>query len=75
MSDNYKFIQTDDVKNAVVNEYKQLLKAYRPEDIMVLSPYNVKDEGAYVLANEIQEIINPLRPHMKQLTVSKSGVS
>lgn len=74
LSDNYKFIQTDDVKDVVVNEYKQLLKTYQPEDIMVLSPYNVKDEGAYVLANEIQEIINPLRPYMKQLTVSKSGV-
>lgn len=66
VSDNYKFIQTDEVLETVVNEYKKLLqKGIKKENIMVLSPFNVGLFGTYAINNEIQQMINPVLPNDK----------
>jgi ATP-dependent exoDNAse (exonuclease V), alpha subunit - helicase superfamily I member len=39
--------------------YNQLLKKYRPEDIMVLSPRKKFDLGTVAINKTIQEIVNP----------------
>lgn len=66
VSDNYKFIQTDEVLETVVNEYKKLLqKGIKKENIMVLSPFNVGLFGTYAINNEIQQMINPILPNDK----------
>ena len=77
MSDNYKFIQTDEVLETVVNEYKKLLqKGIKKENIMVLSPFNVGLFGTYAINNEIQQMINPILPNDKiqSRTVNKTKI-
>lgn len=77
VSDNYKFIQTDEVLETVVNEYKKLLqKGIKKENIMVLSPFNVGLFGTYVINNEIQQMINPILPNDKiqSRTVNKTKI-
>ncbi len=77
VSDNYKFIQTDEVLETVVNEYKKLLqKGIKKENIMVLSPFNVGLFGTYAINNEIQQMINPIAPNDKiqSRTVNKTKI-
>lgn len=77
VSDNYKFIQTDEVLETVVNEYKKLLqKGIKKESIMVLSPFNVGLFGTYAINNEIQQMINPILPNDKiqSRTVNKTKI-
>lgn len=77
VSDNYKFIQTDEVLETVVNEYKKLLqKGIKKENIMVLSPFNVGLFGTYAINNEIQQMINPILPNDKiqSRTVNKTKI-
>lgn len=77
VSDNYKFIQTDEVLETVVNEYKKLLqKDIKKENIMVLSPFNVGLFGTYAINNEIQQMINPILPNDKiqSRTVNKTKI-
>lgn len=77
VSDNYKFIQTDEVLETVVNEYKKLLqKGIKKENIMVLSPFNVGLFGTYVINNEIQQMINPILSNDKiqSRTVNKTKI-
>lgn len=77
VSDNYKFIQTDEVLETVVNEYKKLLqKGIKKENIMVLSPFNVGLFGTYVINNEIQQMINLILPNDKiqSRTVNKTKI-
>ena len=77
VSNNYKFIQTDEVLETVVNEYKKLLqKGIKKENIMVLSPFNVGLFGTYAINNEIQQMINPILPNDKiqSRTVNKTKI-
>lgn len=77
VSDNYKFIQTDEVLETVVNEYKKLLqKGIKKENIMILSPFNVGLFGTYAINNEIQQMINPILPNDKiqSRTVNKTKI-
>lgn len=77
VSNNYKFIQTDEVLETVVNEYKKLLqKGIKKENIMVLSPFNVGLFGTYAINNEIQQMINPILPNDKiqSRTINKTKI-
>lgn len=69
VGNNYKFIQTDNILDDVVNEYMKLIaKGIKPKDILCLSPFNVYDEGTYAINNVIQKEINPLKPNEDILT-------
>jgi len=60
---NYKFIQTDNIKDVLLSEYNKLIrKNIKPENILCLSPFNVGDEGTYEINNKIQAEINPSKP-------------
>jgi len=68
ISKNYKFIQreNDKILDCVVEEYMKLIKkGIKKEDIMVLSPFNVKETGSYAINNKIQAEINPPKPNEK----------
>lgn len=70
IGNNYKFIEAIDEESAdiFVNEYLKLIKkGIKPKDIMGLSPFNVKELGAYTLNNMIQEEINPPKPNENYL--------
>ena len=65
---NYKFIQTDNIFDTIVEQYNKLLsKGVKPHDILCLSPFNVGDEGSYRINNAIQAEVNPPKPNETHL--------
>jgi len=75
INNNYKFIDTEDIFNTVIDEYMKLLnKGIKKTDILCLSPYNKGDCGSYVLNNYIQSEINPPIANEKILTRKVDGV-
>lgn len=66
--DNYKFIQTDNIFDAIVEQYNKLLsKGVKPSEILCLSPFNVGDEGSYRINNAIQAEVNAPKPNESHL--------
>lgn len=62
--DNYKFIETENIFDVLVDEYMKLIKkGVKPNDILCLSPFNVGDEGSYKINNAIQLEINAPKPN------------
>lgn len=56
---DYSFIQIDKKPiNDVLNVYAELLKTYKRDDILILSPFNVKEAGTYVINKAIQDKYN-----------------
>lgn len=65
---NYKFVQTDNIFDTIVEQYNKLLsKGVKPHDILCLSPFNVGDEGSYRINNAIQAEVNPPKPNEMHL--------
>lgn len=65
---NYKFVQTDNIFDTIVEQYNKLLsKGVKPHDILCLSPFNVGDEGSYKINNAIQAEVNPPKPNETHL--------
>ena len=65
---NYKFVQTDNIFDTIVEQYNKLLsKGVKPHDILCLSPFNVGDEGSYRINNAIQAEVNPPKPNETHL--------
>lgn len=70
VGNNYKFIQTEDIMNTLLEEYSKLIsKGFKPKDILVLSPQNIGSIGTYELNNIIQSEINPIKPN--EITLSR----
>lgn len=68
---NYKFIELDEnnIIDRVVTEYKKLLnKGVKKQDILVLTPMNVKGLGTRAINRAIQSEVNPPLPNEKVLT-------
>lgn len=56
---DYRFIPTNkDTFETVLNVYDGLLKTYKREDILVLSPFNVRSTGTFAINKAIQERYN-----------------
>ena len=71
VSNNWVFIETEKIFDAVINEYTKLLnKGVKPKDILCLSPQKADDCGTYRLNNTIQNIVNPIKPN--QLSLSRT---
>lgn len=74
VGDNYKFIQTDDILDTLMTEYlKFISKGFKPKDILVLSPMNVRSCGTYEINNTIQAEINPFKPNEQILSRTING--
>lgn len=71
---NYKFIQTENIFENVISEYKSLLKKYKPNEIMILSAYNIGDCGTYKLNQTIEDEYNPPKANEKTLSYKINGV-
>lgn len=72
VSNNYKFIECEEnkISEKVISEYFKLInKGIKPKDIMVLSSFNVKENGTYYLNNALQSEINPPKPNEKYHSV------
>lgn len=71
---NYKFVQTENIFENVISEYKSLLKKYKPNEIMILSAYNIGDCGTYKLNQTIEDEYNPPKANEKTLSYKINGV-
>ena len=70
LSDKYKFIQTNDCVNVLLEEYSKLLcEGIKPIDIMCLSPVKKGVDGVFNLNKEIQRMVNPLKDNGKHISV------
>ena len=57
--EDYEFIPiSDDPLLDIISVYDNELKQYNPEDIMILSPFNVRESGTYAINAEIQKKYN-----------------
>lgn len=75
ISNNYKFIETDDIFENVIEEYNRLSKKYKPEEIIILSPFNVGDCGTYRLNECIENEYNAPKPNELSLSYKRDGVN
>ena len=50
-----------------------MLLNYKPEDVLILSPYNVGEFGTYAINEKIQSIHNPLLPKHHQVSYKRNG--
>lgn len=56
---DYQFIPiSNNPLNDILSIYNNELKKYNPEDIMILSPFNVRETGTYAINTEIQKKYN-----------------
>ena len=66
---DYTFIESENIAEDLINEYCNLLnKGVKAEDITCISPFNVGEIGCYKLNNELQSIINPIKPNEPHFT-------
>lgn len=56
---DYQFVQvSNNPLSDILNVYDNELKQYNPEDIMILSPFNVRESGTYSINSAIQKKYN-----------------
>lgn len=68
---NFTYIQAnnDTAFDILMEEYEKALKSHKPNEIMVLTPFNVGECGTYNINNIIQAHVNPPKP--KQLVMTR----
>lgn len=68
---NFTFIQADNdtAFDILIAEYTKALTKFKPQEIMVLSPFNVGECGTYNINNVLQQHVNP--PKHKELTMTR----
>jgi exodeoxyribonuclease V alpha subunit len=61
----------DYIRDGVIKNYKNVLKRFDQDDVVVLSPRNTGKLGTIELNKEIQKIANPASPSKKEKAVGK----
>ena len=75
ISNNYKFIETNEIFEEIIKEYEHLCGIYKVDDIIILSPYNVGDCGTFRINEYIENEYNPPVPNSLSLSYKKNGVN
>ena len=75
ISNNYKFIETNEIFEEIIKEYEHLCGIYKVEDIIILSPYNVGDCGTFKLNEYIENEYNPPKPNELSLSYKRNNVN
>ena len=75
ISNNYKFIETNEIFEEIIKEYERLCGIYKEEDIIILSPYNVGDCGTFRINEYIENEYNAPKPNELSLSYKKNGVN
>lgn len=75
ISNNYKFVETNEIFEEIIKEYEHLCGIYKVEDIIILSPYNVGDCGTFRLNEYIENEYNPPKPNELSLSYKRNGVN
>ena len=75
ISNNYKFIETDEIFDEIIKEYARLRRIYKEEDIIILSPFNKGDCGTYKINECIENEYNAPKPNELSLSYKRDGVN
>lgn len=75
ISNNYKFIETDEIFDEIIKEYTRLRRIYKEEDIIILSPFNKGDCGTYKINECIENEYNAPKPNELSLSYKRDGVN
>lgn len=75
INNDYKFIQSSNIFDDIIEEYAKLRKKYNEDEIIILSPFNVGDCGTYKLNETIETEYNPTKPNDNTLSYNRSGVN
>ena len=75
ISNNYKFIETDEIFDEIIKEYARLRRIYKEDEIIILSPYNRGDCGTYKLNETIENEYNAPRANEIALSYKRDGVN
>lgn len=60
VKEDYTFVQTNNTLDQIIEEYKILLTEYTPQEISVITPWNVSELGSITINNAIQNLVNPI---------------
>lgn len=75
ISNNYKFIETDEIFDEIIKEYANLRRIYKEDEIIILSPFNKGDCGTYKINECIENEYNPPLPNGVALSYKRDGVN
>ena len=75
VSGNYKFIETEEIFDEIVSEYKRLRSKYKEDEIIILSPFNKGDCGTYKINEYIENEYNAPKANELSLSYKRDGVN
>ena len=75
ISNNYKFIETNEIFNEIIKEYARLRRIYKEDEVIILSPYNKGDCGTYKLNECIENEYNAPKANEISLSYKRDGVN
>lgn len=75
ISNNYKFIETNEIFDEIIKEYARLRRIYKEDEIIILSPYNRGDCGTYKLNECIENEYNAPKANELALSYKRDGVN
>ena len=75
ISNNYKFIETNEIFDEIIKEYARLRRIYKEDEIIILSPYNRGDCGTYKLNECIENEYNAPKANELSLSYKRDGVN
>lgn len=75
ISNNYKFIETNEIFDEIIKEYARLRRIYKEDEVIILSPYNKGDCGTYKLNECIENEYNAPKANEISLSYKRDGVN
>ena len=75
ISGNYKFVESEEIFEEIIKEYERLVKKYKEDEIIILSPYNKGDCGTYRINEYIENEYNAPKANDLSLSYKRDGVN
>lgn len=75
ISNNYKFIETNEIFDEIIKEYARLRRIYKEDEIIILSPFNKGDCGTYKINECIENEYNAPIANSLSLSYKRDGIN
>ena len=75
ISGNYKFVESEEIFEEIIKEYERLVKKYKEDEIIILSPFNKGDCGTYRINEYIENEYNAPKANDLSLSYKRDGVN